>query len=251
MLSSALILPACVSNRLYKDSEKHRVALQRDIADLKMDNENFKSRLKLMEDANESAANELEEKERALSENESQLADQQMRLQQLQALIDKQKSNTEALRAKIAKAMGNFSSDQLSVHTKNGKVYVSLSEKMLFPSGSADVNEEGKKALEQLAKALNENTDINVQIEGHTDSVPIKYKFVDNWALSVARSTAIVRILTNDYHVAAERVSASGRSQYEPVAANTTEEGRALNRRTEIILSPKLDELIRLIENNE
>lgn len=250
ILMLSVVLPSCVSNRRFKDSQKSNSSLRRQVQDLQTDNDGLKSRLKLMEDANQSASDELDEKEKMLNSNQEELASQQQRLQQLQALIDKQKSNTEALRKKIADAMGNFSSDQLKVTSKNGKVYVSLSEKLLFPSGSADVNEDGKKALEQLATALNENQDINVNIEGHTDTVPIKIKFPDNWALSVARSTAIVRILTNDYKVDPVRVTASGRSQYEPVADNTTPEGRALNRRTEIILTPKLDELMKLIEDS-
>src|SRR5690606_17486274 len=178
-------------------------------------------------------------------------AAQQQKLQELQELIGRQREKTEALRKKMSEALGNFSSDELSVFTKNGKVYVSVSEKLLFPSGSANVNAEGKEALAQVAKALKENAEINVNVEGHTDTVPIKIKFPDNWALSVARSTAIVRILTNDYGVAPARFTASGRSQYEPVAANETAEGRAKNRRTEIILAPRLDELMQLIEGVE
>ncbi len=127
-------------------------------------------------------------------------------------------------------------------------VYVSLQESLLFPSGSAAVNPKGKEALGTLAQVLNLNPDINVSIEGHTDSIPMKGKFEDNWALSVGRATSIVRILTDTYKVDPLRVVASGRSKYEPVDTNETPEGRARNRRTEIILSPKLDELMKLLE---
>jgi len=245
-LSLLLFLPSC-SHKKLKALERSNTSLRRQNTELQSDVTSLKSRLQLMEDANESAADELDEKERLLNDNQETLAEQQARLQQLQDMIDRQRAATEALRQKMAGALGNFSSDQLQVSTKNGKVYVSLAEKLLFPSGSAEVNEDGKKALAQLAAALNENKDINVNIEGHTDTVPIRIKFPDNWALSVARSTAIVRMLTEDYQVDPVRVTASGRSQYEPVADNTTEEGRAANRRTEIILSPKLDELMKLI----
>jgi chemotaxis protein MotB len=136
----------------------------------------------------------------------------------------------------------------LTVSIKNGKVYVSLQESLLFPSGSAVVNPKGKEALGTLAAVLNQNPDINVLIEGHTDSIPMKGKYMDNWELSVERSTAIVRILTDTYQVEPTRVTASGRSKYEPVDANATAEGRARNRRTEIILEPKLNELMRLIQ---
>lgn len=184
-----------------------------------------------------------------LNASQEEIARQQQRLQQLQALINQQKTATEALRAKIAEAMKGFASDQLSVAIKNGKVYVSMQESLLFPSGSAVVNPKGKEALATLATALNQNPDINVIVEGHTDSVNIhNAKFEDNWALSVGRSTAITRILINDYMLAPQRITASGRSQFEPIADNTTPEGRARNRRTEIILAPKLDELMKLIQ---
>ena len=147
----------------------------------------------------------------------------------------------------MADALVGFNASELSVAVKNGKVYVSLQEELLFPSGSAVVNKKGKEALGKLADVLNSNPDINVEIEGHTDSIPIRGKYADNWALSVARSTAIVRILTDDYNVNPVRVTASGRSKYDPVDTNDSPEGRARNRRTEIILAPKLDELMKLI----
>lgn len=177
------------------------------------------------------------------------IASQQERLEQLQALINQQKQATEALKKKISDALVDFSANDLSVTTKNGKVYVSLSENLLFPSGSAIVNAQGKNALQQLANVLNSNKDINVDIEGHTDSIPIKGRYEDNWDLSVARSTSIVRILTQSYKVDAARVTASGRSKYDPVDTNITSQGRAHNRRTEIILEPKLDELMKLIQD--
>lgn len=178
------------------------------------------------------------------------IASQQQRLEQLQALINQQRQATEALKKKISDALVDFSASDLSVSTKNGKVYVSLSENLLFPSGSAVVNAKGKTALAQLANVLNNNRDINVDIEGHTDSIPIKGRYSDNWDLSVARSTSIVRILTQTYKVDAGRVTASGRSKYDPVDTNITSQGRAHNRRTEIILEPKLDELMKLIQDS-
>ena len=243
-----ILASSCVSNKKFKASQSSLASANTKINELNGDLENTRSRLKLMEDANASAADQIDAKDKTISENQKELEAKQERLKQLQSLIDKQSAQTEALRQKMAQALGNFTSDQLSVFTKNGKVYVSLSEKLLFPSGSAVVNQEGKDALQKVAEALNENKDINVNIEGHTDSIPIKIKFEDNWALSVARSTAIVRLLTTTYSLDPVRITASGRSQYEPVADNTTPEGRAKNRRTEIILAPKLDELMQLIE---
>jgi chemotaxis protein MotB len=183
-----------------------------------------------------------------LNKSQQELADQQKRLEQLQALMDQQKKATQEIRKKMTDALVGFNSNELTVSVKNGKVYVSLQENLLFPSGSAVVNPKGKEALSKLAEVLNVNPDITVDIEGHTDSIPIRGKYKDNWDLSTARATAIVRILTTDYQVDPVRVVASGHSQYDPVQSNGTTEGRALNRRTEIILSPKLDELYKLLE---
>lgn len=173
---------------------------------------------------------------------------QQKRLLDLQNLLDQQRKAGNDLRDKMMNALNGFNSNDLSITQKNGKVYVSLSEKFLFPSGSAVVNDSGKIALNKLAVVLISNPDISVMIEGHTDSLPIRGKFEDNWALSTARAVSVVRILVNDYKVDPSRVIASGHAWFDPVATNSTPEGRAKNRRTEIILSPNLDELYKLIE---
>lgn len=187
-------------------------------------------------------------KQSLLSKSRQELINQQVKLEHLQALMDKQKAAIEQIRKKMTDALVGFKSNELSVAIKNGKVYVSLQENLLFPSGSAVVNPKGKEALGKLAEVLNQNPDITVDIEGHTDSNPIRGKYQDNWDLSLARSASIVRILTNDYKVDPMRVVASGHSQYDPVQTNSTSEGRALNRRTDIILSPKLDELYKLLQ---
>ncbi len=189
-------------------------------------------------------------KQSLLSKSQLELANQQKRLEQLQALMDQQKKAIDEIRKKMADALVGFNSNELTVAIKNGKVYVSLQENLLFPSGSAVVNPKGKEALGKLAEVLNANLDITVDIEGHTDSIPIRTKYKDNWDLSTARAGSIVRILTSDYKVDPVRIIASGHSQYDPVQPNSTAEGRALNRRTEIILSPKLDELFKLLESS-
>ncbi len=189
-------------------------------------------------------------KQSALNKSQQELAANQRRLEQLQALMDAQKKAIQEIRKKMADALVGFNSNELTVAIKNGKVYVSLQENLLFPSGSAVVNPKGKVALGKLAEVLNNNPEITVDIEGHTDSIPIRGKYQDNWDLSTARATSIVRILTVDYKVDPVRIVASGHSSYDPVQTNSTADGRALNRRTEIILSPKLDELYRLIESS-
>ena len=132
---------------------------------------------------------------------------------------------------------------------KDGKVYVSLSEKLLFKSGSAAVETKGIEAIKVLADVLNKNPDIDILVEGHTDNLPIKTPiYRDNWDLSAARAISIVRILTNEYKIIPTRLTASGRGEFSPKATNATSEGRASNRRTEIILSPKLDEIMKLLK---
>lgn len=183
-----------------------------------------------------------------LSKTKEELLQQQQRLQQLQSLLENQRAQARELKDKMSEALKGFNSNDLTVILKNGKVYVSLSENLLFPSGSAVVNPKGKDALSKLAAVLNLNTDISVDIEGHTDSIPISGRYQDNWDLSTARANSIVRILVNNYKVDPVNVIASGHSYFDPVQSNSTIEGRAKNRRTEIILSPKLEEMYRLIE---
>jgi chemotaxis protein MotB len=197
-------------------------------------------------DLNKDASN----KQSLLTKSGQELVSQRKKLEQLQALMDQQRKAIEEIRRKMADALTGFKSNELTVATKNGKVYVSLQENLLFPSGSAVVNPKGKEALAKLAEVLNINPEITVDIEGHTDSIPIRGKYQDNWDLSLARAASIVRILTIDYKVNPERVIASGHSQFEPVQSNSSAEGRALNRRTDIILSPKLDELFKLLQTS-
>ncbi|MFN0049808.1 MAG: flagellar motor protein MotB [Cytophagales bacterium] len=177
------------------------------------------------------------------------IADQAKRLKSLQDLIQAQRDALNKLKQTMTDALINFKADELSVTIKDGNVYVSMQEKLLFKSGSSEVDPKGKQALAKLAVVLNTTSkDINVMIEGHTDNVPMKTaKFEDNWALSSGRALSIVRILTKDYGVDAFRVVATGSGEYHPVKTNDTEAGKASNRRTEIILSPNLSELYKLI----
>jgi chemotaxis protein MotB len=178
----------------------------------------------------------------------SQLNQSKEQVMQLQALMDQQKKAIEDIRKKMTEALVGFTSNELTVSIKNGKVYVSLQESLLFPSGSATVNPKGIQALGKLAAVLNVNPDITVDIDGHTDSIPIRSNlYPDNWALSTARAVSIVRVLIKNYQVDPTRLMASGQSQYDPVDTNSTPEGRAQNRRTDIILSPRLDELYKLL----
>jgi chemotaxis protein MotB len=184
-----------------------------------------------------------------LDAKEKLLSDREKTLDEMRKIITKQDSITNRLNSILRNALLGFNSDELSVEIKNGKVYVSMSDKLLFKSGSSAVEDKGKDALKLLADVLDKNTDIDILVEGHTDNVPIKTSvYKDNWDLSVARATSIVRILTNDYKIVPTRLTASGKGEFFPKADNETSEGRAKNRRTEIILSPKLDELMKLLK---
>lgn len=172
----------------------------------------------------------------------------QLRLYELESILRKQDSILNVLNTSVKNALLGFNADELSVEMKNGKVYVSMSDKLLFKSGDARVESKGKEALKKLAEVLNKNTDVSIAIEGHTDNVPIKTAiYKDNWDLSAARATNVVRLLTDEFKMDAHRLTASGKGEYFPVADNTSVEGKAKNRRTEIVLSPKLDELMKLI----
>jgi len=193
----------------------------------------------------------LKQKSDELSAKEKLLFDRESALRELQKVIAHQDSVTKRLNSILRDALLGFKSDELSVEIKNGKVYVSMSDKLLFKSGSAAVETKGMEAIRVLADVLNKNADIDILVEGHTDNIPIKTAlYRDNWDLSVARSISIVHILTDEYKVPPTRLTASGKGEFSPRATNTTPEGRAQNRRTEIILSPKLDEIMQLLKAN-
>jgi len=187
-------------------------------------------------------SDELDAKEKLLSERERSM-------DEMKQIIARQDSITNRLNCILRNALLGFNSDELSVEIKNGKVYVSMSDKLLFKSGSSAVEDKGKEALKLLGGVLDKNIDIDILVEGHTDNIPIKTAiYKDNWDLSVARATSIVRILTSEYKIAPTRLTASGKGEYFPKADNETVEGRAKNRRTEIILSPKLDEIMKFLK---
>jgi chemotaxis protein MotB len=173
-----------------------------------------------------------------------------VKLAELEQILNRQDSVVNALRDAVSKAMFGFEGQGLSVNLKNGKVYVSLEEQLLFKSGSIEVDARGVEALKRLARVLDQNPDINVMIEGHTDDVPIRRggTIKDNWDLSVMRATSIIRILLDGSKIDPTRLTASGRSEYLPVDPAKTTEARRKNRRTEIILTPKLDELLKILQ---
>ena len=183
-----------------------------------------------------------------LNQRLKELGEREQTIQQLQGVIAEQNQRVKSLLDNVTSALKGFSSDELTVREEGGKVYVAMSDKLLFESGKAIVNEQGKQALGKLAEVLNKQTDIDVYIEGHTDNVPIHTAVLqDNWDLSVIRATSVVRILTETYGVNPLQIQPCGRGEFKPVDDNTTVEGKARNRRTEIIIAPRLDKLYELI----
>jgi chemotaxis protein MotB len=183
------------------------------------------------------------------AESKLTIADQAKRLRTFQDKVNSQNAVMARLKNTISNALGHYNADELSVYTKDGKVYVSLAEKLLFKSGSDVVDAKGTEALKTLAGVLNNTEDVTVLVEGHTDNVPIKSKqYKDNWDLSTARATAILRILTKDNSFDSNRITAAGKGEFSPIESNDTAEGRSSNRRTEVILTPDLTELYMVLE---
>lgn len=195
---------------------------------------------------------ELQEKDKELQEKAKILAEKEKRVNELQAILDKKDKDLQSLKDKVNDALLGFQDKGLTIHTKNGKVYVSMDEKLLFASGSWVVGGEGRNAIREVGFILQKNPDIQILIEGHTDNVPLNAKsgdIKDNWDLSVMRATSIVKILLENKGINPKNVCASGRGEYDPLVTNDTKENRAKNRRTSLILSPKLDELFEILNN--
>jgi chemotaxis protein MotB len=193
------------------------------------------------------------EKTRRLNDSLStSLAEREKKVQELEQVLANKDKAVQDLKNRISNALLNFKENDLTVKVKNGKVYVSLAEQLLFGSGSIDVDQKGVTALQQLAKAVKDQKGINIMVEGHTDNVPISKKSAymqDNWDLSVMRATSITRILTKA-GVSTTQITASGRGEYVPLAANDTPQNKSKNRRTEIIITPDLDELFKILGTN-
>ena len=187
-----------------------------------------------------------------LNQKKNELNERECTINELQQMINAQNEKVRKLLSSVKDALLGFSSDELTVREKDGKVYVAMSDKLLFQSGSARLDKRGEEALGKLAEVLNKQTDIDVFIEGHTDNKPINtVQFKDNWDLSVIRATSVVRILIKNYNVNPLQIQPSGRGEYMSVDDNETAEGRSKNRRTEIIMAPKLDKLFQMLQSTE
>lgn len=249
------------TQKLYQQSES---TSQKIIDNNRYENEKLARELNAKNEALKNKENELNNQEAALmllqnknrdlstslAQTEQDLKKREIRVAELEAKLKAKDSAVNALKANIQKALLGFQNQGLTVEIKNGKVYVSMEEKLLFKSGSIDVDPKGVSALLELSKALNQNGDVSILVEGHTDNIPMKSPTIkDNLDLSVLRATSIARIITTQGSVDAKRVMSAGRGEYFPIDTANTPEARAKNRRTEIILTPKLDELFSILGN--
>lgn len=180
------------------------------------------------------------------------LAEREKKVSELEQVLANKDRTVQELKTRISNALLNFKENDLTVNVKNGKVYVSLAEQLLFGSGSIEVDKKGVGALQQLAKALKDQKDITIMVEGHTDNVPISKKSAymqDNWDLSVMRATSITKILVSG-GVSPKQIVPAGKGEFSPLVTNDTPQNKQKNRRTEIIVTPDLDELFKILETN-
>jgi chemotaxis protein MotB len=265
-----LLSTSCVTKQKYLLAENGRLEaiergddLKKQLVSCLDDSEKLTSRLDALLNDTTSLGRSLRNYQTLLSSNMSEqdklnallnqkmeeLSTREQTINELQNVINAQNKKVQDLLASVKDALLGFGSDELTVEEKNGKVYVAMSDKLLFESGSAKVDKRGKEALSLLAGVLNKQTGIDVFIEGHTDTKPINtVQFKDNWDLSVIRATSVVRILTKEYGVNQLQIQPCGRGEFMPVATNETTEGRSRNRRTEIIMAPKLDKLLEILK---
>ncbi|WP_304065567.1 OmpA family protein [Pedobacter glucosidilyticus] len=237
------------------DAAKVKIqSLEEEIAKLKADTANLNQRIASLSSSLDDVNNNYAKLRTNSSTEIRKLADdlqkREARLKEVEEVLRKRDEATNALKNKLQKALLGFAENGLTVEIKNGKVYVSLTDKLLFSSGSIVIDERGKQALKELAKVLNTQPEINIAVEGHTDNQRVVNlgQIKDNWDLSVLRATSVTRFLIDEQKVDANRLTATGKGEFQPVENLNTPEARSKNRRIEIILSPKLDELYNLIQ---
>lgn len=232
-------------NKLLLGSEKDNAKLS---GDLQMTQEQLLKK----QDELKALETQLNKQKADLDALTAELKKREDRVNELEDVLRKKDQATNDLKKKLSDALYNFENKGLTITQKNGKVYVSMDESLLFASGKTAVEPKGVEALKNVAKVLEQNTDINVLVEGHTDNVPMKGsgEIKDNWDLSVMRATSVTKIMLNGTAINPNRITAAGRGEYFPIDPANTPEARKKNRRTEIILTPKLDELFKVLGDN-
>jgi len=226
------------------------------IARLRADTANLHDQLRLLKQAYTDIETNYTKLRSNSSSEISKLSDdlkkREARLKDVEGILARRDAASTALKRKLEQALLGFTKSGLTVELRNGKVYVSLTDQLLFPTGSIVIDDIGRQALVQLARVLKQQPEINISVEGHTDSKKVNNlgQIKDNWDLSVLRATSVVRFLTETEKIEGVRMTATGRGAFQPLASNETADGRSKNRRIEIVLSPKLDELYELIKKS-
>lgn len=261
--TAAILLSSCVSQKKYAELEaQHKETTdQLNTATVKLNSclderENMNSQIRTLNNQNAALLNNvgdlatLSKKEAEnLSRSLESIKEKDMKIQRMQDALTKKDSVTLALVTSLKGVLGNMSDEDITINVEKGVVYVSISDKLLFQSGKWAITNRAKEVLGKVATVVKNRPDIEFMVEGHTDDKGIKTAIIeDNWDLSVKRATSVVRMLQNDFGVPPERMTAAGRSYYVPVASNATEEGRSQNRRTRIVILPKIDQFYNLIE---
>ncbi|EGD33714.1 MULTISPECIES: OmpA/MotB family protein [unclassified Capnocytophaga] len=262
-LLGGVVMTSCVSNKKFREVQEELKSTQDllNTATVKLnsclkDKELLQSKNELLQKNNEGLLTNLgnmttltqkgaDNLERSLES----LKEKDLTIKNLRDAVTRRDSINLALVQSLKGVLGNLDDQDITIQVDKGVVYVSISDKMLFSSGSYNVTPRAREVLGKVAKVVNNKPDFEFMVEGHTDNVPIKNNCIkDNWDLSVLRATAVVRILQNDFGVTPARMTAAGRSEYVPVTTNASADGRALNRRTRIVVLPKLDQFYNMIE---
>ncbi|MBL8009221.1 MAG: OmpA family protein [Flavobacteriales bacterium] len=244
-------------NRGLDGCNSERAVLEARLAELQNKNEHLKDQVAQLNNTNAALLNNvgematLSQKEAAnLEKSLEQIREQDLRIRTLQDALTKKDSVTLALVVSLKSSLGNLNDTDVVVNVEKSVVFIELSDKMMFRTGSTELSARAREVLGKVATVLNDKPDQEVLVEGHTDNVPISREcFKDNWDLSVSRAVTITRVLQNDYKVDPARITAAGRSEYLPLVGNDTPEGRSRNRRIRIVILPKMDQFFGMIED--
>ncbi len=237
-------------NDLAAENQRKRTGLEAELDNLKRENafikDNNNQALKQLENLSVISSSQAESIKKSL-EN---IGNKDNYIMGLQAALNRKDSLNMALVMNLKGAIGNLDDKDINIKVDKGVVYIDISDKLLFRSGSYDINDRANEVLGKVATVLKNQPDIEFMVEGHTDNVAVKpgSALIDNWDLSVKRATAVVRVLQNKYGLNPTKMAAAGRSEYMPVADNSTADGRAANRRTRIVILPQLDQFFKLLE---
>lgn len=265
---AALLMSSCVSKKKFNELENQYQTTNDNLksAQLKLSlcedekaglKDSYERQIKTLESTNNALINTQGDivtisKKGAenLQKSLESMQEKDLQIKTMRDAINKKDSVTLALVTSLKGALDNIDDEDIEISVEKGVVFVSISDKLLFGSGKYEVTKEARKVLEKVAKVINDKKDFEFMVEGHTDDVPIAREVItDNWDLSVKRATSVVRILQKEFNVEPKRMTAAGRGEYMPIASNDTKEGKARNRRTRIVVLPKLDQFFGMIED--